>query len=533
MIEANLEAIDYLIIGLYVVFVIGLGFYFRKKQQSESDYFLAGRSLLWPVIGFSLFASNMGSISLVGLAESGFRSGFAVFSYEWMASFVLILFAVFLLPFYLKNKIYTVPQFLELRYGPFARSYFSIVTIILNVFIDIASGLFAGAIVIKMAFPDLSLIAIVWIISAIAALYTLLGGLASVVYSDTIQAILLLVSSAVMTVIAYQKVGGWDQIVQSVDPVMLDIVRPIGDETLPWPGLFAGVFLLGFYFWTTNQFIVQRALAAKDIRQGQWGALLAGFLKLLTLFIMVLPGVMALMLYPELDDAKNAYPTLVFDLLPTGLLGLTLAGFIAALMSSVDSGLNAAATLFTIDFYKKRNPDAAPVKVLRVAKTMILVFMVVAALWAPHINSFESFWDYLQMVLSFLCPPVVALFLFGLFTKRVNARGANAAIIVGIVLSLAGVVYKVIAALYLDGKDVLPHYLYLAGIIFIACTIVLFVVSGLSKEHEADKDWDKLLWTPAYFRKESAALADVPFYSNYRYQAVTLLALIILMLIVF
>lgn len=532
MVEANLETVDYLIIGLYVIFVIGLGFYFRKKQQSEADYFLAGRSLLWPVIGFSLFASNMGSISLVGLAESGYRSGFAAFSYEWMASFVLILFAVFLLPFYLKNKIYTVPQFLEIRYGPFARSYFSIVTIVLNVFIDIASGLFAGAIVLKMAFPDLSLTAIIWIISVIAALYTLLGGLASVVYSDTIQAILLIVSSTVMTIMAYQKVGGWQEIVQGVSPEMLTIVRPIDDATLPWPGLFTGVFLLGFYFWTTNQFIVQRALAAKNTQQGQWGALLAGFLKLLTLFIMVLPGVIALMLYPELEDAKNAYPTLVFDLLPTGLLGLTLAGFLAALMSSVDSGLNAAATLFTIDFYKKRNPDADPAAVLRVAKIMILVFMVVAAVWAPYINSFESFWDYLQMVLSFLCPPVVALFIFGLFSRQVNARGANAAIIVGIALSVSAVIYKIIAALYLDGKDVLPHYLYLAGIIFIVCSLVLILVSRASPDKE-EKDWDQLLWTPAYFRKETQLLKGVRFYSNYRYQAMLLLALIALLLIVF
>lgn len=532
MIDVHLAIIDYLIIGLYIVFVIGLGFYFRKKQESEADYFLAGRSLLWPVIGFSLFASNMGSISLVGLAESGYSSGFAVFSYEWMAALVLILFAVFFLPFYLKNNVYTVPEFLERRYGSFARTYFSTVTILLNVFIDIASGLFAGAIVVKMAFPGLSLTNIIWIISVIAAIYTLMGGLASVVYSDTVQAVLLLVSSIVITIIAYQKVGGWDQIVSGVDPVMLDIVRPIDDATLPWPGLFSGVFLLGFYFWITNQFIVQRALAAKDTKQGQWGAMWAGLLKMLTLFIMVLPGVMAILLYPDLDEAKNAYPTLVFDLLPTGLLGLTLAGFIAALMSSVDSGLNAAATLFTFDFYKKRNPEADSAKTLKVAKSMIIIFMIIAALWAPYINSFESFWDYLQMVLSFLCPPVVALFTFGLFTKKVNQKGANAAIIVGLTLSVLSILYKIVSTFYLDGVDVLPHYLYLAGIIFIACSLVLIGVSYAYPDSE-EKDWDKLIWTTEYFRSETKALSGLKFYYNYRYQAVALLAIIALLLIAF
>ncbi|MBX2818156.1 MAG: sodium/solute symporter [Rhodothermaceae bacterium] len=532
MIDVHLAIIDYLIIGIYLVFVIGLGFYFRKKQGSETDYFLAGRSVLWPVIGFSLFASNMGSISLVGLAESGYSFGFAVFSYEWMAAIVLILFAVFFLPFYLKNKIYTVPQFLEKRYSPFARYYFSTVTILLNVFIDIASGLFAGAIVVKMAFPALSIVSIIWIISIIAAIYTLMGGLASVVYSDTVQAILLLISSIVITIIAYQKVGGWSQIVSGVDPVMLDIIRPIDDATLPWPGLFSGVFLLGFYFWITNQFIVQRALAAKEIKQGQWGAMWAGLLKMLTLFIMVLPGVMALLLYPELDDAKNAYPTLVFDLLPTGLLGLTLAGFIAALMSSVDSGLNAAATLFTMDFYKKRNPQAGVGKTLKVAKIMIIVFMIIAALWAPHINSFESFWDYLQMVLSFLCPPVVALFTFGLFSKKVNKHGANAAIVVGLTLSVISIAYKIFSTFYMDGVDILPHYLYLAGIIFIACSLVLIGVSYAYPDDE-EKDWDKLIWTPEYFKGETKALSGMIFYYNYRYQAVGLLLIIIVLLVVF
>jgi SSS family solute:Na+ symporter len=528
---ADITLIDYVIIAAYLVFVVWLGYFFKSRVESEEDYFLAGRSLRWPIIGFSLFASNMGSISLVGLAESGYMTGFANFSYEWMAVVVLIIFAVFFLPYYLKNNIYTVPEFLERRYGKFSRYYFSGVTIFLNVFIDIASGLFAGSVVVKMAFPDLTLSSIIWTISIIAAVYTLMGGLSSVVYSDTIQAILLIISSVVVTVVAWNSIGGWDEIVATVGTEHLSIIKPASDPNLPWPGLFFGVFLLGFYFWVTNQFIAQRALASKTTQEGQWGAIFAGFLKLSTLFIMILPGAMAIVLFPDLEEAKNAYPMLVFNLLPAGLLGLTLAGFIAALMSSVDSGLNAASTLFTYDFYKKFRPESSQQQTMKVAKGMILLLMVIAALWAPQINKFPSFWDYLQMVLSFISPPIVALFLFGLFTKKVNTKGANAAIVVGLALGALSFGYKIYINLTGQVDTLLPHYLYLAGIIFILCSIVLLVVSFATESEE--RDWDKLIWSKAYFDEESKELAKFPFYKNYRYQSVVLLGLIVTLLIIF
>lgn len=529
---AALHLADYLIIGAYFAFVIGLGFFLKGRQHSEEDFFLAGRSLLWPVIGFSLFASNMGSVSLIGLAESGYRGGFAVFSYEWMAVVVLVLFAVFFLPFYLKNQLYTIPQFLELRYGPAARTYFSAVTIFLNVFIDIASGLYAGGLILRIVFPGLTLSEIVWLLSAITVLYTLMGGLASVVYSDTVQAILLLAGSVIITARAWMQVGGWDGLSAAVDPTFFTIVRGADDPTLPGPGLF-GVFLLGFYFWITNQFIAQRALAAKSVRQGQYGALFAGLLKLLPLFVMVLPGVMGRVLYPELTDAREVYPRMVFDLLPVGLLGLVLAGFMAALMSSIDSGLNAASTLFTFDFYKKYRPKATPAQLVRTGRLMMVVFMGLAVLWAPWIDTFDSFWDYLQMVLSFLCPPIVALFLFGLFSKRPSRIGANAAIATGVGLSVMGVMYKVAVAMHPTWTDVLPHYLYLASFLFFVCTAVLFAVSAWKPDPAGSRDWNLLLWTPAYFREELQALKGVPFYKNYLVLSAGLLLLVVALLLIF
>lgn len=531
MINEALTVWDLVIIGGYFVFVIWLGIYFKKNQASQEDYFLAGRRLLWPVIGLSLFASNMSSISLIGLAESGFKEGFAVYSYEWMASLVLIIFAIFFLPYFLKSKIYTIPAFLEKRYDQKSRYYFSAVSILLIIFIDVASSLYAGSVLVQMVFPSLTLTQIIWGISIVAGLYTLLGGLSSVVYTDMVQAVLLVMGSLVITIIAFQKVGNWEGIVAAVNPEKLTIIRSADSDVLPWPALFCGVFLLGFYFWITNQFITQRALAAKSISHGQRGAVLAGFLKLLTLFIMVLPGVMAFILYPDLESAKLAYPTLVFDLIPTGLLGLIIAGFIAALMSSVDSGLNAASTLITFDFYKKISRKEDNKSSIKVAQIATMTCMVIAALWSPHIDSFPSLWDYLQMVLSFICPPVVALFIFGLFFKKVNHHGANWSIVTGLVLgsiailSSAGVLFEGLA-------ELLPHYLYLAFYIFVICSIVLLGVS-LLKPTTLTEEQSKLTWSNELFAMETLQLRRDKWYKNYRFYSVILIATIAVILILF
>ncbi len=353
--QFEISLIDGSIVIAYLVFVILLGFYFSKKHENAEDYFLAGRSLTWPVIGFSLFASNMSSNSLMGLAGAGFADGFSVYSYEWMAILVLIIFAVFFLPFYLKNKIFTIPEYLEKRFDYGTRAYASSIAIVLNVIVDIAATLFAGGIAMQLLFPEIPLWLIVSFISFIAGIYTITGGLKAVVYTDTIQAIILIIGSIIITVVAWNESGGMSEVMKVVDAGHTQIIKPISDKALPWPGLI-GVFIIGFYFWGTNQYITQRSLAAKNKREGQWGALFAGLLKISIIFIMIFPGAFARVLYPDISP-NEVYPTLLFDLLPTGILGLVLAGFIAALMSSVDSGLNSVSTLFTMDFYKKWYPN--------------------------------------------------------------------------------------------------------------------------------------------------------------------------------
>ena len=355
-VDASLAPFDYGLIGGYLLFVILLGVWVGRRHKDAEDYFLAGRSMTWVFVGVSLFASNISSTTMIGLAGDAYATGIGVFNYEWMASIVLVFFAIFLLPFLLRSKVYTLPEFLGLRFGGFSRKYFAVLTLFLNIVVDTAGSLYAGGIIMRLVFPEIDLGWIIMVLAIFAGLYTMVGGLAAVIYTDFVQTVFLLVGAVVVSWIAFGKVGGWEGMTAGLGPERLSLIRPADDGAMPWPGLLLGVPLLGFYFWCTNQFMAQRVLSAKSLEHGRGGLLLAAALKLPVLFIMVLPGTMAIQLYPGLENADLVYPTLMFDLLPTGLLGLCLAGFIAALMSQIDSTLNSASTLVTMDFVRPKFP---------------------------------------------------------------------------------------------------------------------------------------------------------------------------------
>jgi SSS family solute:Na+ symporter len=525
--EFSLSYIDIGIILVYLVGVLYLGFYFGSKHKDAEDYFLAGRSLTWPIIGFSLFASNMSSNSLVGLAGAGYKDGFSVYSYEWVAVLILIIFAVFFLPFYLKNKIFTIPEYLEKRYSYFVRAYASIIAITLNILVDIAATLYAGGLVINLIFPDLTLFQIIIGLALIAGLYTITGGLSSVMYTDAVQAVILIIGSTLITVFAYNAIGGWDAVYAITAPEHFDVMKPIDDEKMPWPTVFTGVLLIGFYFWGTNQYITQRTLAAKSLRQGQWGAMFAGFLKLFILFIMIFPGAFARVLYPEMTEMDMVYPTMLFDLLPTGVLGFVLAGLIAAMMSSLDSGLNSVSTLITMDFYQKWKPNADSQSLMKVGRVITTVVMILAIIWAPQIGKFEKLWDYLQNTLAWFCPPVVALFVMGLFFKRANTTGALASIAVGF-----GITAWLIGLQLTGSTLVLPNFLYVAFWHFVICCGTLYGFSLLGK-NKPDSELARVVWSVQEFNDETAELKTIPWYQNFRYQGLILLAVITIILLIF
>ncbi|MEJ2370815.1 MAG: sodium/solute symporter, partial [Gemmatimonadales bacterium] len=348
---------------LYVVFVVALGFYFARRTETTEEYFLAGRSLTWWLIGFSLFASNVSSTTLMGLSSAAFGSGISVYNYEWMAALVLVVFLVFFLPLYLKSRVYTMPEFLERRFDQRSRYYFSALLILMNIAIDTAAALYAGALVVRIIYPQIPLWQSVLALGVVAGAYTIAGGLKAVVYTDAVQAVLLLIGACLVAALSFDAIGGsWTAVLAKVPADDLSVIRPASDPVMPWPGLLT-VFLLGFYFWGTNQFMVQRTLGAKDLHHGRWGALFAGLLKLPVIFIMVLPGIFGRLLYSAADYPALAanpdliFPTLMFDLLPVGIRGLIIAALVAAIMSSVDSTLNSASTLVTMDFIKKFKPD--------------------------------------------------------------------------------------------------------------------------------------------------------------------------------
>lgn len=522
----SLATIDLVIIFVYFVFVVWLGFHLGKKHDTADDYFLAGRSMIWPFIGISLFASNISSTTLIGLAGDAYHTGISVFNYEWFAALVLIFFAIFLLPFVLRARVFTMPEFLEKRFDHRARKYFSVLTLFLNIVVDTAGSLYAGGLVLKLVFPDVEMWETILILAIVAGVYTIAGGLAAVIYTDAVQAILLIIGAVIISLEALAKIGGWDAVTAAVPGNMLSLIRPLDDPGVPWLGLLTGVPLLGFYFWCTNQFMVQRVLSAKDVNHGRWGALFAASLKLPVLFIMVLPGTMAILLYPDLPNPDMVYPTLMFDLLPAGLLGVVIAGFIAALMSQIDSTLNSASTLVTMDFIHEMKPNLSSHQLMKVGRVVTFIFMILAAAWAPQIEEFGSLFKYLQRVLSYAVPPVVAMFLVGIFWKKANEKGAFAALLGGVLL---GFIFF-LSNEFLGWTNV--HFLYIAPTLFVFCVIILVVVSLMTTSVNPQKAED-YTWTPAFYHAETGELRTMSLFQNYRFLSLLLIAVTMTIVITF
>lgn len=524
--DFKLHPIDITIIGIYIVFVVWFGFRIGKKHKSAEDYFLAGRSMIWPFIGISLFASNISSTTLIGLAGDAYSTGISVYNYEWFATVILVFFVIFILPFVLKSQVYTIPEYLERRYDGRARTYFSILNLFLNIIVDTAASLYVGGLMLKLIFPDIPMWQTISALAVVAGIYTIAGGLAAVIYTDAIQTVMLLLGSVIISIAAFSKVGGWEAITAQVSPDMLSLIRPLDDPGVPWLGLFTGLPLLGVYFWCNNQFMVQRVLSAKNLWHGRLGSLFAGLLKLPVLFIMVLPGTAAILLYPGLERADLVYPTLMFDLLPTGLLGLVMAGFIAALMSQIDSTLNSASTLVTVDFVAKAKPNLSQRQLMIVGRWVTFSFMVLAALWAPQIEKVGSIWKYLQSVLSYTVPPVVAMFLIGTFWKRANAHGAFLSIVVGVLLAVVFFYINEIAGI------INIHFLYIAPILFVVCTL-LIIIGSLITQPPDQKKVNELTWSIAFYKSETDELRSLPWYKNYRILSVFLTIITIIIVLAF
>jgi SSS family solute:Na+ symporter len=389
--------------------------------------------------------------------------------------------------------------------------YMSGITVLGNVLIETAGALYAGAIVVQLAYPDLPMWQIVAVLALLSGLYTAAGGLKAVVYTDAIQAVLLIIGATAISVIAFVKVGSWEAVTSVVTERELSLIQPIDDPNLPWLGLITGLPLLGIYFWCNNQFMVQRTLGARNLDEGRFGALFAGFLKIPVLFIMVFPGTFAKVLYPNLERADLVFPTMIFDLLPIGIRGVILVALIAAIMSSIDSTLNAVSTLVTMDFVKRFRPQTENHRLVTIGRITTITVMILGSIWAPQIQHFRSLFQYLQAVLAYISPPIVACFLLGVFWKRANGHGSFAGLMAGMLIGIALVVTQ-------PGI----HFLYVAPLLFVLCVVVIVVVSLMTAPPAAEKV-DGLVWTRDLLRTTGAVAPGTPWYRNYRTLSVILL----------
>jgi len=523
MAEFPIHNIDVGVIVAYFLAIVVIGIYVSRRTRSGEDLFLAGRSLTWGVIGFSLFASNISSTTMIGLSGQAYSSGISVANYEWMASVVLVFMAIFFIPFFIKTRISTVPEFLQKRFDARSRNYFSALTIFLTIFVDTAGSLYAGAIVVQVFFPEVSIWTTCVVLSLLAGLYTAAGGLKAVVFTDVLQAVVLLIGSTVMAYMVFAEFDfSWSAISSALPEENLSLIRPLDDPALPWLGTLIGVPILGFYFWCTNQFIAQRILGARSVEDAQRGALLGGLLKLPILFIMVIPGAAAVLLYPNLPDSDLVFPVLVTELLPVGIVGLVLAGLMAAIMSSIDSALNSASTLIIKDFVEPRKSDMDPRQVAKYGRWATIMFMVIAASWAPMIQNFEGLFSYLQQALSYVVPPVVAVFLWGMFWQRGSAQGAFWTLVLGHGLSMGIFVLTQLGWIEL-------HFTIIAGLLTAASSFFFVAVSLLSEAPAEEKVRDTT-WG-------SRVIDDKPmvvvWYKNFNYQATALLVLTAVIVIAF
>jgi len=514
-VAAAIAAGDLWVLAAYFAVVLIIGVWVSRQTESGEDLFLAGRSLTWGAIGISLFASNISSTTLIGLAGAAYSSGIAVSAYEWAAGIPLIILAFIFAPLYFKSRITTIPEYLEKRYDRRVRLYFSALTIALTIIVDTAGGLYAGAVVTRTFFPGLEIWQVVIAIGLFAGLYTAAGGLKAVVYTDVLQAVVLLVGTSVMTIILFSELGfSWDAVVDSVPSEdQLSLILPLGNEMLPWPGLIVGVPLLGFWYWVTNQYIVQRVLGARSLADAQWGAILGGFLKLLPMFVMVLPGAMAIAIIPDLPNPDMVFPTLTSTVLPVGLTGLVLAGLVAAIMSSVDSTLNSSSTLIVHDFMRASERGMAPADVGRAGRITTLILMVIAIIWAPMIAQFGGLWSYLQQAFSILVPPVVAIFLLGALSGRVSAQGAFLALGFGHAIGLGLFV--------LTQLGIWPlHFTINVGVMTAISAVIALALSGPAPAREEIAD---TVWTPGMAGGEGSAEA-AGFWADLRLWSLLLVA---------
>ena len=432
-------ALNFLDIAIFLVFfgiVIGISIFKSRKEENEEDFFLAGRGLIWPLIGISLIAANISTEQFVGMAGQGAGiTGLAIASYEWMAAITLVFTAFFFLPKFLKSGVYTIPEYLEYRYNKTARTIMAIFMMLTYVGVTLAAVLYSGALALSTIF-EMDLVTSVWIIGGIAAFYTTWGGLKAVAWADLVQGTALIVGGAIVMFLGFQAIGVSNFFEGNSDK--LHMILPSDHPVLPWTALVIGLWIPNIYYWGLNQYITQRTLAAKSLKHGQMGVIFAAAIKLIIPFIIVFPGIMAAQLYPNELSANSdaAYPLLIKNLVPAGIKGFIFAALSGAVISSLASMLNSASTIFTMDIYREYvNKTPERKKLVAIGRTSTIIFVLIACLIAPYLNDprLQGIFTYIQEFQGFISPGVLAAFIFGLIVKKAPPLAGVVALLLNLI----------------------------------------------------------------------------------------------------
>jgi len=532
---STLQTLDWIIIAGYFAVILGLAWWvILKRQKTSTDYFLAGRHLSWFIVGASIFASNIGSEHLVGLAGSGATDGVAMAHYELHAWCLLILGWV-MVPFYMRSKVFTMPEFLERRFSPTARTVLSLISLVAYVLTKIAVGIFAGGVVFSVLLPNLNFMGLdsFWVgsilVIVLTGLYTILGGMRAVAYTEALQTVIFVIGSALVVVFGLKALGGWGELRAIAGSEMFNLWKPLVPAGIagtwapvkeagrmawyfngnyPWLGMLFCAPIIGLWYWCTDQYIVQRTLGAPNEREARRGSIAAAFFKLLPVFIFIIPGIICFALAKSgkveilqqtlfdangvliRDKAQSAFPLLVAHVLPVGVRGMVVAGLLAALMSSLAGVFNASSTLFTMDFYSRMRPNVTQQQLVWMGRVATTVMVIIGLFWIPVIRGGKGLYDYLQGVQAYLAPPIFVVFFLGVFIKRLNAKGCLAALITGFAMGLfrlavdtpvkmiQGFTYPEGSFFWIMNNVFFQYY---SLVIFIVCVVVMIAVSYLTE----------------------------------------------------
>ena len=520
------------ILGYIIYWVI------NQKQDTSEEYFLAGRNLGWFVIGASIFASNIGSEHIVGLAGTAANSGMVMGHYE-LHSWIILLLGWFFVPFYLNSTVFTMPEFLEKRFSENSRWLLTIITLVSYVLTKVSVTVYAGAVVFE-TLMGIEFWSGALLIVLITGCYTIFGGLRAVIFTDALQAFVLIIGSITISIIGLTKIGGWGNLVSSIEPSRFNMFLPADHPEFPWIGMVFAPPIIGIWYWCTDQYIVQRVLSASDIHQARKGTIFAGYLKLLPIFMFFIPGLIAYAMSKSgqmtYGSSDQVFPTLVRELLPTGMRGLVAGGLLAALMSSLSSVFNSCSTLFTMDIYKKLNPDASEKKLVLVGRIATGVVVLSGILWIPFMKAISGggLYTYLQSVQAYIAPPIASVFLLGLFWSRINATGAFIALVSGFGAGMIRLGLE-INKNSLDSGGALYaiadlNFLYFAIVSFVACIFILIAVSMATNE----PDYEKIKGlTYDTMNKDDKPEKELDDHSNDKIHSYVILAILALILIYF